>query len=101
MQNSHIFYTNLTQKGKPMRPAYRKQTSKAMIEARAAGYLSIHTTVDGMDKSYRQEINKYKQQWAAAAKLMPENAFADDVADDDVGHYYPSMTVVEGGLHYE
>jgi hypothetical protein len=34
-------------------------------------------------------------------KLTPPNAFADDVIDDDVGHYYPNMTVVQGGLAYE
>jgi hypothetical protein len=44
-----------------------------------------------------------KEQCRKASELIPANAFADDVIDDDVGVYYSKPTDVIGlstlGLH--
>jgi hypothetical protein len=43
------------------------------------------------------EIERDKKAWQLNNSMLPDNAFADDVVDDDNGHYYHKETHVLGG----
>jgi len=43
-------------------------------------------------------VEKQKEAWAKCTSTLPNDAFADDVVDnDDVGRYVPRETHVSGG----
>lgn len=62
-----------------------------------------HATFAAVETYDRQERERMKEQCRKAGELIPANAFADDVIDDDVGVYYSKPTDVIGlstlGLH--
>ena len=62
-----------------------------------------HATFAAVETYDRQERERMKEQCRKAGELIPANAFADDVVDDDVGVYYSKPTDVIGlstlGLH--
>jgi hypothetical protein len=43
------------------------------------------------------EIERDKKAWQLSNAMIPDNAFADDVTEEDVGHYYHRETHVVGG----
>lgn len=62
-----------------------------------------HATSAAVETYDRQERERMKEQCRKAGELIPANAFADDVIDDDVGVYYSKPTDVISlstlGLH--
>jgi len=62
-----------------------------------------HATFAAVETYDRQERERMKEQCRKAGELIPANAFADDVIDDDVGVYYSKPTDVISlstlGLH--
>ena len=59
-----------------------------MYEGKNAGCSSIH----GMDQVYEREKEANKLAWQKASAKLPNNAFADDVEDDDMNPYRQSAT---------
>lgn len=43
------------------------------------------------------ELERNKKAWEASNAMLPDNAFADDVVEEDIGHYYHRETHVVGG----
>lgn len=43
------------------------------------------------------EIERDKEAWKANSAMLPDNAFADNVAEEDIGHYYHRETHIVGG----
>ena len=43
------------------------------------------------------ELERNKKAWEASNAMLPDNAFADDVVEEDTGHYYHRETHVAGG----
>ena len=46
---------------------------------------------------YNVELERNKKAWEANNAMLPDDAFADDVAEEDTGHYYHRETHVVGG----
>jgi len=46
---------------------------------------------------YNIELERNKKAWEANKAMLPDNAFADDVVEEDIGHYYHRETHVVGG----
>ena len=61
-----------------------------MYEGKNAGCSSIH----GMDQAYEREKAASKLAWQEANAKLPDDAFADDVEDDDTNPYRPNLTWV-------
>lgn len=62
-----------------------------------------HATSAAVENYDRDQRKKMIEQSRKASELIPDDAFANDVIDDDVGVYYPKPTHVVGlstlGLH--
>ena len=43
------------------------------------------------------ELKQNRKACKALSASLPDNAFADNVIDNDIGHYYPKETHVVGG----
>ena len=65
------------------------------------GYLNERQSKLSLIKQEQIDRERNKKGWEESGRLIPPNAFADDVIDNDVGYYYHHMTIVQGGLHYE
>jgi len=46
---------------------------------------------------YNAELERNRKACKALSESLPDNAFADDVMDEDIGHYYHRETHVTGG----
>ena len=46
---------------------------------------------------YNAELERNRKACKALSASLPENAFADDVVEEDTGHYYHKETNVAGG----
>jgi hypothetical protein len=46
---------------------------------------------------YNVELERNKKAWEANNAMLPDDAFADDVVEEDTGHYYHRETHVAGG----
>lgn len=46
---------------------------------------------------YNMELERNKQAWQLSSSMLPDNAFADDVIEEDTGYYYHRETHVVGG----
>jgi hypothetical protein len=46
---------------------------------------------------YTIELERNKKACEANKAMLPDNAFADDVVEEDTGHYYHRETHVAGG----
>ena len=62
-----------------------------------------HATSAAIESYDRDQRNKMIEQSRKASELIPDDAFADDVIDDDIGVYYSKPTDVISlstlGLH--
>jgi hypothetical protein len=59
-----------------------------MYEGKNAGASSVH----GMDEIHNREKAANKLACQRASDMLPPDAFADDVEDDDTKPYRPSIT---------
>lgn len=46
---------------------------------------------------YNIELERNRKACKALSESLPDNAFADNVIEDDIGHYYHKETQVTGG----
>jgi hypothetical protein len=46
---------------------------------------------------YNAELERNRKACKALSESLPDNAFADDVIEEDTGHYYSKETHVAGG----
>jgi len=53
--------------------------------------------LSSINYGYNIELERNKKGWQLNNAMLPDNAFADDVTEEDTGHYYPRETHVVGG----